>query len=45
MVFVSHVTLQNQVIKALNDFMVRRTSRYVTILPILVAISNVVMKI
>ena len=45
MVFVSHVTLQNQVIKALNDFMVRRTSMYVTILPILVAISNVVMKI
>ena len=45
MVFVYHVTLQDHVIKALNDFMVRSPSRYVTTLPLFVAISNVVVKI
>ena len=33
MVFVSHVTLRDHVIKALNDFMGRNPLRYVTILP------------
>ena len=33
MVFICHVTLQDHVIKALNDFMVRIPSRYATIMP------------
>ena len=44
-VFVCHVTLQDDVIKALNDFMVRSPSRYVTILPNLVAISTAILDI
>ena len=42
MVFVCHVTFQDHVIKALNDFMVRNHSRYVIILPGLVAIVTVI---
>ena len=41
MVFVYHVTLKDHVIKALNEFMVSSPSRYVTILPSLVAIGTV----
>ena len=44
-VFVSHMNLQDYVIKALNDYMVKSPSRYVTILPSLVAIGAVVVKI
>ena len=44
-VFVSHMNLQDHVIKALNDYMVKSPSRYVTILPSLVAIGTVVVKI
>ena len=36
-VFACHVALQDHVLKGLNDFMVRSPSRYVTILPSLVA--------
>ena len=42
MVFVCHMILQDQVIKASNDFMVRSPSKYLTILPCLVAIGTVV---
>ena len=42
MIFVGHVTLQDDMIKAFYDFMVRNTSSYVTILPSLVPISIVV---
>ena len=42
MVFVCHVTLQDNVIKALYDFMVRSSSRYVTILLNLAIIDPVV---
>ena len=46
MVFSSHVTLQDHMIKALNDFMVRRSpSRYATITTSLVVIGTVVVKI
>ena len=38
MVFVCHVTLQDHVIKGLNYFVVWSPSRYITILPSLVAI-------
>ena len=41
-VCVCHVTMQDHVIKALYDFMVRSLSRYITILSNLVAISTVV---
>ena len=41
MVFGYHVTLKDHVIKALNEFMLSRPSRYVTILPSLVAIGTV----
>ena len=41
MVSVRHVTLQDHLIKALNDFMVRSLSLYVTIVPNLVAIGTV----
>ena len=41
MVFGHHVTLKDHVIKALNEFMLSRPSRYVTILPSLVAIGTV----
>ena len=45
MVFFSHVTLQDHMIKALNYFIVRRPSRYATILTSLVFIGTVVVKI
>ena len=45
MVFVSHVTLQDHMIKALYDFMIRSLSRYITILSSLVAIDIVVVEI
>ena len=45
MVYVCHVTLQNHVIKVLNNFMVRSPSRYVTTLPSLVAIDTVAVEI
>ena len=45
MVFVCHVTLQDHVIKALYDFMIRSLSRYLTILASLVDIDAVVVEI
>ena len=45
MVFVYHVTLQDHMIKALYDFMIRSLSRYITILASLVAIDIVVVEI
>ena len=45
MVFVCNVTLQDYIIKALYDFMIRSLSRYITILASLVAIDTVVMEI
>ena len=45
MVFVCHVTLEDHMIKVLNDFMVGSPSRYVTILPSLVAIDRVILEI
>ena len=45
MVFFSHVTLQDHMIKALNYFIVRSPSRYATILTSLVVIGTVVVKI
>ena len=45
LVFVYHVTLQDHVIKALNDLMVRSLSMYVTILRHMVVIGTVVVKI
>ena len=42
MVFVCHITLQVHVIKAFYDFMVRSLSRYITILPSLVAIGTMI---
>ena len=45
MVFICHVTLQDHVIKALYDFMVRSSSRLVDILPGVVAIGTVVKEI
>ena len=45
MVSVRHVTLQDHLIKALNDFMIRSPSMYVTIVPNLVVIGSVVVNI
>ena len=45
MVFVCRVTLQDYVIKELNDFMVRSPTRYFTILPSLLAIGTVAVEI
>ena len=45
MVFVCHVTLQDHMIKALSDFMIRSRLRYITILASLVAIDIVVVEI
>ena len=45
MVFVCHVTLQDHVIKVFNDLTVRSPSRYVTIIPSLVAIDTVAVEI
>ena len=45
MFLVCDVTLQNQMIEAINDFMVRSSSRYVIILPSLVTIDNLVEEI
>ena len=44
LVLVCQVTVQDQVIKELNDFMVSSLSRYVTTLPSLVAIGTKVVK-
>ena len=45
MAFVCHVTLQDHMIKALYDFMIRGLSRYITIVAGLVAIDTVVVEI
>ena len=45
MVFVCDVTLQDHMIKAFYDFMIRSLSRYITILDSLVAIDIVVVEI
>ena len=45
MVFACHMALQDHVIKALNDFAVRSHSKYVPILPSLVAIVTVTVEI
>ena len=45
MVFVYHVALQDNVIKALNNFMVRNPSRSLANLPSLVAMSTMVVQI
>ena len=45
MVFVCHVTLQDHMIKALYDFMIKSLSRYITILASLVAIDIVIVEI
>ena len=45
MFLICDVTLQNQMIEAINDFMVRSSSRYVIILPSLVTIDNLVVEI
>ena len=45
MVFVCYGTLQDHMIKALYDFMIRGVSRYITILANLVAIDIVVVDI
>ena len=45
MVFVFHATLQDHMIQALYDFMIRILSRYITILASLVAIDTVVVEI
>ena len=44
-VFVCHLTLQDHMIKALYDFMIRSLSKYITILASLVAIDIVVVEI
>ena len=44
-VFVGHVTIQDHVIKELNDFMVWCPSRKLTTLPTLVAIGTVLVEI
>ena len=44
MVFVCDVILQDHVIKALYDFMIRNLSRYITILASLVTIDNVIVE-
>ena len=43
-IFVCHVTLQDLVVEVKNDFMVRSLSKYVTILPSLVAIGTLVVE-
>ena len=45
MVFVCHMTLEDHIIKALHDFMIKNLSRYITILANLVAIDIVVVEI
>ena len=45
MVFVCHMMFQDHVINVINDFMVKSPSRYVTILPNLVAICTVAVEI
>ena len=45
MVFVCHMTLQDHMIKALYDFMIKSLSRFIAILASLVAIDIVVVKI
>ena len=45
MVSVRHATLQDHLIKALNDFMVRSPSMYFTIVPNVVVIGSVVVNI
>ena len=45
MVLVCHMTLQDQVMKVLYDFMIKSLSRYITILASLVAIDIVLVKI
>ena len=45
LVFFSHVTLQDHMIKALNYFIVKSPSRYATILTSVVVIGTVVVKI
>ena len=45
MVLISPVTLQDHIIKALHDFIIRSLSRYITILASLVAIDTVVVEI
>ena len=40
-----HVTLDNHVVKALYNFMVRSSSQYVTMLPSLVTLGHVVVEI
>ena len=44
-IFLCHVTLQVHVIKVLNDFMVRSSSRQLIILPSLVAVGTIVVEI
>ena len=44
MVFVCHVTLQDHMIKALYDFMIKSLSRYITILASLVVIDIVLVE-
>ena len=44
-VFVCHLTLQDHMIKALYDFMIRSLSKYITILASLVATDFVVVEI
>ena len=45
MIFVFHLTLQDHIMKLLNDFMVRSPSKFVTILPSLVTKDTVVVEI
>ena len=45
MVFVCHMTLQDYVIKVLNDFIIRSPSSFVPILPSLMVTGTVVVKI
>ena len=45
MIFACHVTLQEHVVKAHIDFMVRSLSKYVSILPSLVAIGTLIVEI
>ena len=44
MIFVYHVTLQDHMIRALYEFMVRSSSRQVTILQSLVALGTLVVE-
>ena len=45
MIFACHVTLQDHVVKAYHDFMIKSLSKYVTILPSLMAIGTRVVEI